>query len=477
MASGLREMGISIGDVILILLPNSIYFPIIFLAILSLGAIVTTMNPLSSPTEIEKQMRDCNACLAFIVSEKVEIFRELGIPVIELPEDLNSQSTRTDYPAFFELLSCNPELPPMAEIKQEDTAAIVYSSGTTGSSKGVVLTHQNFIAMVALFPRFEASQYPYSSSDNVYLALVPMFHIYGLSLFLMGLVSLGCCMIVMKKYDVEEMVRTIDEYGVTHFPIVPPLLNALTQRAKGVDGSRFRSLKQVSCGAAPASKTIIQEFIKTLPHVDFIQGYGLTESTAVGTRGFNTERIHKYSSIGLLAPNMEAKVVNWDTGSFQAPGNTGELWLRGPSIMKGYLNNVEATMLTIDKDGWLHTGDIVYFDQDGYLYIIDRLKEIIKYKGFQIAPVDLEVILISHPDIDDAAVTALADKEAGEVPVAFVVRRQGSALSEEAVKSHVAKQVAPYKKLKKVIFTHSIPKSPSGKILRRELKNKLSSRI
>lgn len=271
MASGLREMGISIGDVILILLPNSIYFPIIFLAILSLGAIVTTMNPLSSPTEIEKQMRDCNACLAFIVSEKVEIFRELGIPVIELPEDLNSQSTRTDYPAFFELLSCNPELPPMAEIKQEDTAAIVYSSGTTGSSKGVVLTHQNFIAMVALFPRFEASQYPYSSSDNVYLALVPMFHIYGLSLFLMGLVSLGCCMIVMKKYDVEEMVRTIDEYGVTHFPIVPPLLNALTQRAKGVDGSRFRSLKQVSCGAAPASKTIIQEFIKTLPHVDFIQ--------------------------------------------------------------------------------------------------------------------------------------------------------------------------------------------------------------
>ncbi|GLT68156.1 hypothetical protein SLA2020_404140 [Shorea laevis] len=203
----------------------------------------------------------------------------------------------------------------------------------------------------------------------------------------------------------------------------------------------------------------------------------MTESTAVGTRGFNTEKFQNYYSIGLLAPNMQAKVVDWNTGSFSPPGSSGELWLRGPAIMKGYLNNVEATMSTIDKDGWLHTGDLVCFDQEGYIHIFDRLKEIIKYKGFQIAPADLEAVLISHPEILDVAVTAALDEESGEVPVAFVVRKNGSRLSAEAVMDYVSEQVAPYRKVRKVVFTNTIPKSAAGKILRRELRNFMTSRL
>ncbi|KAK9275547.1 hypothetical protein L1049_022814 [Liquidambar formosana] len=435
------------------------------------------MNPLSSVSEIKKQTVDCNVRFAFTMSENVEKLAGLGIPAVGVPENVNTDSKPTDFQAIRGLISGNTDWVARPVINQQDTAAILYSSGTTGVSKGVELTHGNFIAKVEPFVRFEASEYENSSSDNVYSAVIPMFHVYGLSLFGVGLLSLGCAIVVMRKFDVDEVLITIDRYRVTHFPVVPPIMEAVMMRAKGVGASSLKGLKQISCGAASLSRKIIEELVQTLPHVDFIQGYGMTESTAVGTRGFNTTKLQKYSAVGLLAPNMQAKVVDWITGSFLPPGSFGELWLRGPAIMKGYLNNVEATLSTLDKDGWLHAGDIVYFDQDGYLHIVDRLKEIIKYKGFQIAPADLEAVLISHAEILDAAVTAAQDKEAGEVPVAFVVRRHGSMLSDEAVMDYVAEQVAPYKKVRKVVFTNSIPKSAAGKVLQRELRNNLTSRI
>ncbi|XP_057477261.1 4-coumarate--CoA ligase-like 6 [Actinidia eriantha] len=476
MASGLHQLGISQGDVVLILLPNSIYFPIVFFGVLCLGGIVTTMNPLSTLSEIKKQTLDSNAIFAFTTPDRVEKFNALGIPAIGVPEIVGSDLTQISESDFYKLTFGNPNWVPRPRIHQQDTAAIMYSSGTTGTCKGVVLTHGNFIAMIELFVRFEASQYEHLSTENVYLAVLPMFHIYGLSLFVMGLLSLGSTIVVMRKFDADEMVKAIDRYNVTHFPVVPPLLTAMMTRVKSARGSVWKSLKQVSCGAAPLSRKCIEDFVQTFPHVDFIQGYGMTESTAVGTRGFNTEKLYNYSSIGLLAPNMEARVVDWVTGSFLPPGRSGELWLRGPAVMKGYLNNLEATAMTIDEDSWLRTGDIVYFDEEGYLHILDRLKEIIKYKGFQIAPAELESVLVSHPDILDAAVTAAKDEEAGEIPMAFVVKRHSSLLSEAAILNYVSKQVAPYKKVRKVVFIQSVPKSAAGKILRRELRS-LTSRI
>ncbi|XP_039072337.1 4-coumarate--CoA ligase-like 6 [Hibiscus syriacus] len=477
MASGLHHLGVSQGDVVLLLLPNSVYFPIIFLSVLYLGAVVSTMNPLSSMFEIEKQISHCSVRFAFTSLEKSEQLQNLGVHAIGVPENIDLDSESIGFSPFHKLIGCRFGKASRPVIRQQDTAAIMYSSGTTGVSKGVVLTHGNLIAMVELFVKFEASQYKYPSSKNVYLAVVPMFHIYGLSLFVVGLLSLGTTIVIMRRFDAGEAMKLVDDYGVTHFPVVPPMLATLTMRAKGACEHSLRSLKQICCGAAPTSRKIIDDFLQVLPHVDFIQGYGMTETTAVGTRGYNTQQFHKYSSIGLLAPNMEAKVMDWNSGSTLPPGCYGELWLRGPAIMQRYLNNVEATAMTIDKDGWLRTGDIVCFDEDGYLYLSDRLKEIIKYNGYQIAPADLEAILISHPEILDAAVTAENDDVFGEIPVAFVVRRHGIPLTEEAVKDFVAKQVAPYKKIRKVVFTSSIPKSAAGKILRRELRKLLNCRL
>ncbi|KFK28573.1 hypothetical protein AALP_AA7G013900 [Arabis alpina] len=472
-----HDLGIRQGHVVSLVLPNSVYFPVIFLSLISLGAIVTTMNPSSSLSEIKKQVSECSVGLVFTCSENVEKLSSLGIVVVKVPESYDFDLIRVENPRFYSIFKGGLDYGFVAKpvIKQDDVAAIMYSSGTTGGSKGVLLTHRNLIASMELFVRFEASQYEYSGSSNVYLAALPLCHIYGLSLFVMGLLSVGSTIVVMRRFDVSDVVDVIERFKVTHFPVVPPMLMALTKKAKGVCGDVFRSLKQVSSGAAPLSRKFIEDFLQTLPHVDLIQGYGMTESTAVGTRGFNSQKVRKYSSVGLLAPNMQAKVVDWSSGSFLPPGNRGELWIQGPGVMKGYLNNPKATQMTIVEDSWLRTGDIAYFDDDGYLFIVDRIKEIIKYKGFQIAPADLEAVLVSHPLIIDAAVTAAPNEECGEIPVAFVVRKQGTTLSEQDVISYVAAQVSPYRKVRKVVMVNSIPKSPAGKILRKELKRRLTN--
>ncbi|KAJ0968018.1 hypothetical protein J5N97_024935 [Dioscorea zingiberensis] len=263
---------------------------------------------------------------------------------------------------------------------------------------------------------------------------------------------------VMKQNWCGGGGNVIDTFKVTHFPVVPPILAALTQ-AKAAGGCELKSLIQVSSGAAPLSRKIIHEFLDAFPHVDLIQGYGMTESTAVGTRGFNSKSLKKYTSVGLLAPNMQAKVISCKTGSCLPPGSSG------------YLHDETATRSAIDEDGWLRTGDIAYFDHDGYLHVVDRLKDAIKYKGFQIAPADLEAVLISHPEVLDVAVTSAEDEEAGEIPVAFIVRAPGSAISSSEIIEYTAKRVTPYKKVRKVVFVQSIPRTPAGKILKRVLKN------
>ncbi|XP_020093439.1 4-coumarate--CoA ligase-like 6 isoform X2 [Ananas comosus] len=439
-ASGLQTMGICSKDVVLILLPNSVLFPVILLGVLSIGAVVTTMNSLSSIDEIRKQMRFGNSKLAFTSLENIEKIENLGVlhHIVAVPEDLNYDKAK--FPLFDRLISSNSKIMLKPIIHQSDTAAILYSSGTSGLSKGVVITHRNLISMVELFVRFEASQYENKSWNNVYLAALPMFHVYGLSLFTMGLLSLGSTIVVMRRFDMQEAIRAIEKYKVTHFPVVPPILGALV-RAKSATGCKLESLMQISSGAAPLSRKVIQDFLRAFPHIDFIQGYGMTESTAVGTRGFNSGGSDKkYKSVGLLAPNMQAKVIDLRSGSCLPPGYSGELWLHGPAIMKGYLNDEDATVSTIVENGWLRTGDLAYFDQDGYLFVMDRLKDTIKYKGFQIAPADLEALLIAHPDILDVTVTSAADEEAGEIPVAFVVRKPGSSLSSGQVIEFVAKQ-------------------------------------
>lgn len=268
-ACGLQKLGFSQNQTVLVLLPNTILYPVIFLGALSVGAVVTTMNPLSSPEEIKKSMKGCDLATIFTTFDNVAKVDALGVAgIVPVPENLGFDSTK--YSLFNWILSSDPKEFVEPKIRQTDTAAILHSSGTSGPSKGVVLTHANLIASVELFVRFEASQYKEKSWENVYLAALPMFHVYGLSLFAIGLLSLGSMIVVMRRFHVEEAVRAVDEYKVTHFPVVPPILMAIG-RANYGSGCDLRSLRQVSSGAAPLSKKVINDFVKMFPNVDIIQ--------------------------------------------------------------------------------------------------------------------------------------------------------------------------------------------------------------
>ncbi|GFS46106.1 OPC-8:0 CoA ligase1 [Actinidia rufa] len=440
LAAGLyHALGVREGDVVFVLSPNSLLYPTICLAVFSIGAVLTTANPLNTESEIAKQVRDSGAKLGIASPEEEHKLVPTGLPTL-----LTSRTSDHCSLSIEELIeSCDlVELPP-PQLTQSDTAAILYSSGTTGTSKGVILTHANFISTMTLLKWcVEAS----SSQNDVFLCFIPMFHIYGLNFYALGLFCSGVTTVVMQRFDFQGMLDAIQTHRVNNIAAVPPVILGLVKYNKS--GYDLSSLRRVGSGAAPLSKEVADGFRKKFPWVELRQGYGLTESSGAAT---------------FLVSHEDAKVRSGSCG------REGELWLKSPVVMKGYLGNEAATEATIDSDGWLRTGDLCYFDEDGFVYIVDRIKELIKHNGYQVAPAELEAILLRHPQILDTAVIPVEDEEAGQIPMAYVVRAAGSELTEDQVIQFVSIQVAPYKKVRRVSFVRSIPKSAAGKILRKQL--------
>jgi acyl-CoA synthetase (AMP-forming)/AMP-acid ligase II len=464
-AASLAKRGLRKGDVFAIFSTNCPEYAIVFHAVAMLGGVNTTVNPLYTAEEAGFQLK--NAGARFLVTPAQFIEKARAAAADSTVEELFVFGEAEGATSFASLMESDGKVPSVEIDPRNDFVALPYSSGTTGLAKGVMLTHYNLVANMCQMDGLD-----YFQKDDTLLCVLPLFHIYGLVVVLnMGL-HLGTTIVMMPRFDLEQFLGLIQKYRVTLSHIVPPIVLKLAKDPL-VEQYDLSSLKMVFSGAAPLGQELSRECMERIG-CGIRQGYGMTETSPVTHSSPADPAKMKLGSIGTPAPNTECRLLAPATGVELGPNEEGELCVRGPQVMKGYLNNPEATARTIDSDNWLHTGDIGYADEDGHFFIVDRVKELIKYKGFQVAPAELEAILLTHPAIADAAVIPCPDDEAGEVPKAFVVLKE--AASAEELMEFVAGRVAPHKKIRELEFIDQIPKSLSGKILRRVLIEKERAR-
>src|SRR5213594_2427599 len=460
-AASLSQRGFKKGDVFGIFSPNCPEYAIAFHAVAMLGGVNTTLNPLYTAEEAVCQLKDSRAKLLVTAPQFIEKARVAA--QASVIEELFVFGEAEGATSFDSLLESDGNVTPVAINPRADLVALPYSSGTTGLPKGVMLTHYNLVANMCQMDGLD-----YFHRDDTLLCVLPLFHIYGLVVVLnMGL-HLGSTIVTMPRFDLEQFLGLIQKYRVTLSHIVPPIVLKLAKEPM-IENYDLSSLKMIFSGAAPLGPDLSRECMKRIG-CGIRQGYGLTETSPVTHSSPADPAKMKLGSVGTAAPNTECKLLDPATGKELGVRDEGEICVRGPQVMKGYLNNPEATARTIDKDQWLHTGDIGYADEDGHFYIVDRVKELIKYKGFQVPPAELEAILLTHPAVADAAVIASPDEDAGEVPKAFVVLKTQA--TPEELMQFVAQRVAPHKKIRLVETIDEIPKSASGKILRRKLVEK-----
>jgi len=455
-ASGLARRGIRKGDVVALCSPNCPEFAIAFHAVARLGAILTPANPANTPRELAHQIADAGARMLITASSLLDKARA-AINEVGTEIELITTDDTGGFPSLASIAHHSD--PPTVSIDPAaDVVVLPYSSGTTGLPKGVMLTHRNLVANLAQIEAVERADL------RALIGVLPFFHIYGLVVILNFGLRLGATIVTLPRFDLELFLKALQDWRVDLAHIVPPVAVALAKHP-AVDQYDLRHLRALFSGAAPLGPELtdaIQRRLKVTVH----QGYGMTEASPV-THYSDCRSTPLPGTVGRLAPSTEGRIVALDSGTDTVPGEPGEVWVRGPQVMKGYLNNAEATARTLDQDGWLHTGDIGTVDPEGYLTIVDRLKELIKVKGYQVAPAELEGLLLKHPRIADAAVIPVDDEECGQRPKALVVIR-GKLTAEEVIE-FVRTQVAHYKRLKCVELVDAIPKSASGKILRRVL--------
>ena len=460
-AGGLAGSGFSKGDTLALMSPNSIEFGMMFLASALLGGINTTLNPSSTHHELASQAKDSKARYLFTTSQLLD-------PVLLDAPSLWKQAfvvgAAPGATSFESLLESKTQAPVTSLDPGEDLVILPYSSGTTGISKGVMLTHQNLVANLR-----QIATGMFDGSDTI-LGLPPFFHIYGLTVVLQLGLYLGATNVILPRFEMQSFVNAVETYGITYANLVPPLIVTLAKH-EGLDPERFSSLKTVQSGAAPLPPNAAQAFSERFD-CRVLQSYGLTETSPVTHCVPRNSSQVPIQSVGPPVAGTECRILDLDTGRELGPDQRGELHVRGPQVMKGYLNDPEKTATMIDSEGWLRTGDIAHADEAGNFYIVDRAKELIKYRAYPVAPAELEALLLTHPAVQDAAVVGISDDNAGELPKAFIVSEQH--LDAGELMSWVAERVSPHKRIRRVEFVPAIPKSPSGKILRRVLREPVS---
>ncbi|MDB4223924.1 AMP-binding protein [Granulosicoccus sp.] len=461
LAGGLQNNGFKPGAVLALVAPNCPDYAVAFHAAALCAGTVTTVNPTYGPEEIKQQLIDSGATIALSHNGCLQTVAQ-AIEGTSVKELVSLQSS-DDYRCLDDLLG--EEADQIAVDTRNHAVVLPYSSGTTGLPKGVMLSHHNLVANLVQVN--EALNY---ENDECALAVLPFFHIYGMQVLMGSLLSAGATIITVPRFDMEQVLGLIQKHKITQLFAVPPIVLGLAKTPM-LDEYDVSSLRKIFSGAAPLGAELAEEAANRVG-CPVVQGYGMTEISPVShiTPGFNA----RPGSSGVTISNTMSRIIDTD-GIDMGPNEEGELLVKGPQVMLGYLNNESATRETVDAEGWLHTGDLARIDEDGYMTIVDRVKELIKYKGFQVAPAELEALLVTHPDIADVAVVGMPDDEAGELPKAFISLKPSvdpaQAPSAADIMEFVAKHVAKYKRVHAVEFIDAIPKSASGKILRRFLRD------
>jgi 4-coumarate--CoA ligase len=460
LAGGLQARGIGPGSVMGLMAPNMPDYAVVFHGVATAGAAVTTVNPTYGADEVRFQLTDAGASMLVTTPTFLDVARSAaeGTAVTELVV-MGEAEGATPVAELF-----GDRIEQVVVDYADHVVVLPYSSGTTGLPKGVMLTHRNLVANVVQLEHVMTFE-----PGEAALAVLPFFHIYGMQVLMNVLLANGVRVITMPRFDLPEALALVQRERITRFYAVPPIVLALA-KVPIVDDYDLSSLKQIFSGAAPLGADLAAEASARVG-CEVVQGYGMTELSPVSH--CTPEGDFRPGTSGVTISNTEIRIVEPETGEDQPVGERGELWIRGPQVMKGYLNNEAATALTIDPDGWLHTGDVGIVDEHHHVSIVDRIKELIKYKGFQVPPAELEALLISHPKVADVAVIGVPDVEAGELPKAFVVPAPGQTIDLAELQAFVAEHAASYKQIRAMKLVETIPKSASGKILRRQLRENI----
>ena len=462
LAAGLAKRGVRPGDRVTIFMPNSVEFVIAFYGTLKAGGVVNPINAQSKEREVRFQVDDAGATAV--------LYHAALAPVVDaVRPDLGNvrafavtgEAAPSGVERFNDLLSADKEdLGISIDVAMNDLAALPYTSGTTGFPKGVMLTHANLTANQQQF--FAAVPV---RRDDVFLNVLPYFHIYALNLLMTGAISLGATQVIMSRFDMVEYCTLVERHRATVCFIVPPIVLGLAMSPE-VEKHDFSSVRFFFSGAAPLAPDPARRMMQRLG-TTIIQGYGLTETSPVTHA--NPTDAPVLESIGPVVPGTEDKIVDLETGTKTlANGEVGEICVRGPQVMRGYWNKPQDTADVI-RDGWFHTGDVGRRDDKGYVFIVDRKKEFIKYKGFGVGPAEVEAVLCEHPAVADAGVIGKPDDEAGEIPKAFVQLRPNTQATADELIAFVKERIADYKRVREIEFIEKVPRTASGKILRRQL--------
>ena len=455
LAGGLQAADLAAGKTVALMAPNLPEYCVIFHGVAWAGGTITTLNPTYTSAEVAHQLADSNADVLITIPDFLETAKggagDCPVIAIGTPE----------YAALFG----DPIEAQVPVDLDKHTVVLPYSSGTTGLPKGVMLSHRNLVVNVD-----QALQGGDVAPGEVTAGFLPFFHIYGMTVIMNLHLAGGGAVVTMPRFDLPLFLQISQDHGARRMWVVPPVALALAKHPI-VDDYDLSKVEQVFVAAAPSGAEL-SDAVSTRLNCTVLQGYGMTELSPVSH--LIPSDAPRAGAAGIVVSNTTCLIVDPESGTPQPIGAEGEVWVKGPQVMQGYLNNPTATKETITEDGWLRTGDIARVDEDGYLFIVDRLKELIKYKGFQVAPAELEATLVGMEGIVDAAVIGLPDEEAGERPIAFVVRAENGPTADD-IHAHFKANLATYKQLHEIRFVEEVPKSASGKILRRFLRDQVAA--